>query len=106
MGYIEFSRSERSQLAIINYEVPMNHINRELLKKFIHNHRQYDRLSNLPVSLWKFTARSIGKTSWHHTSLYYNQTAHYSIEAIAEDLLENLEARQKDYANSIRKKTE
>ncbi|WP_270996138.1 hypothetical protein [Listeria seeligeri] len=89
MGYIGTKRSVNSQFAIEDYEVPLNHFNKDLIQAFINENEEYESLRTATVKLWKYVAERIGSTSWHHTGSYYNETNHYSLSTVAEQLLEN-----------------
>ncbi|WP_207578242.1 hypothetical protein [Listeria seeligeri] len=89
MGYIGTKRSVRSQYAIEDYEVPLNHFNKDLIQSFIDENEEFETLRLKTVKLWKFVAGKIGSTSWHHTGTYFNETDHYSLFAIAEELVQN-----------------
>ncbi|MHC5253173.1 hypothetical protein ACYRFS_12995 [Listeria kieliensis] len=100
MGYIGYKRSVRSQEAISGFEVPLNHIKRELIAEFIDENEEFQFLSKVPIALIKFTAKQVGRSSWHHVSSYYNEIDHYSLIEIAEDLQKNLKLRQEEYQHS------
>ncbi|MBC6304260.1 hypothetical protein [Listeria immobilis] len=89
MGYIGTKRSVNSQFAIEDYEVPLTHFNKDLIQAFINENEEYESLRTATVKLWKYVAERIGSTSWHHTGSYYNETNHYSLSTVAEELLEN-----------------
>lgn len=92
MAYINYSRSERSLQAINNFEVPLSMINRTLITDFLNDNyfteEELNHLKQARVCDWKSTAKRVGRSSWHHTSNYYNKTDHYSMQEIAEELLE------------------
>jgi hypothetical protein len=88
MGYIKHSRSERSQEAIENYEVPLTMFKRDIINDFIDDNSNFEQLRNLPLTLWKYAANIVGASSWHHTSSFYNETNHYSLYDVAEYLLD------------------
>lgn len=87
MGYINFSRSERSQQAIDNLEMPVSLVTKDVVKKVIRlalsedyeliSNEAAEVLRNTPVSLIKkyIKDRCIA-SSWHHTSNRYNETDH------------------------------
>lgn len=93
MGYIGYSRSERSLEAISNYEVPLNSIKKDLIVSFLNEYRndfsenEIEELKSISVSIFKYAAKVVGPSSWHHTSKYYNKTDHYSLYSIAELIL-------------------
>lgn len=93
-GYVGYSRSVRSQRAIEEYEVPLSHINRALIDDFLHDneeeYRQYfSMLENISVAKWKFVATEVvGRTSWHHTSSYFNKTDHFCLFEVAEAIID------------------
>ncbi|WP_271005722.1 hypothetical protein [Listeria seeligeri] len=89
MGYIGTKRSNNSQFAIENYEVPLNHFNKDIIQTFINENEEYESLRTATVKFWKYVAERIGSTSWHHTGSYFNETNHYSLSTVAEELLEN-----------------
>lgn len=100
MGYIGYERSVRSQEAISEFEVPLNHINRTLISDFIEEKQDYQFLEKVSVSLVKFTAKKLGPSSWHHVSSYYNEVDHFSLEEVAGDLQENLKERTEEFKQS------
>ncbi|WP_271006938.1 hypothetical protein [Listeria seeligeri] len=89
MGYVGMKRSVNSQFAIEDYEVPLTHFNKELIQDFIDQNEEYEALRTRTVKFWKYVAERIGSTSWHHTGSYYNETDHYSLSSVAEELLQN-----------------
>lgn len=97
-GYIGYKRSVRSQEAIESFEMPLSMIKKDVIQEFIRQNDEYQSLNNVPVSLWKYVAKTIGSDSWHHTSSYYNKTNHYSLFSIADYLLEHdIDAIKADY---------
>lgn len=106
MGYIGTKRSERSQDAIEDYEVPLNHFNKDLIQAFIDENEVYETLRTKTVRLWKFVATRAGATSWHHTGTYFNKTDHYSLEKVADELLSNGIDWEKEYKTSVKQETE
>lgn len=80
MGYINYSRSERSQEAIQDFEVPLSMINKNLIEAFLSDNNYED--PGVSVSVWKFAAHLVGPSSWHHTSSYYNKTDHFSLHRV------------------------
>ncbi|EDN8351805.1 hypothetical protein GT375_14145 [Listeria monocytogenes] len=106
MGYIGTRRSERSQDAIEDYEVPLNHFNKGLIQAFIDENEEYDTLRTKTVRLWKFVATRVGATSWHHTGTYFNETDHYSLEKVADELLRNGIDWEKEYKTCVKQEQE
>ncbi len=106
MGYIGYKRSVRSQEAISGFEVPLNHIKRELIAEFVEENEEFQFLSKVTIGLIKFTAKRVGRSSWHHVSSYYNEIDHYSLVEIAEDLQKNLKLRQEEYQHSKKESKE
>ncbi len=96
-GYNGYSRSVRSSEAIEGHEMPLSMIKKDRIDSFLRDAKEEEYhkiadiyfLQTLPVSIWKFAAKDLGRSSWHHTSSYYNKTDHYSLYAISDDLLEN-----------------
>lgn len=91
-GYISYKRSVRSRDAIKDYIVPLSHINKSLINRFI-NHEDFSLeekniLNEATVEKWKYIAKNIGTTEWHHTSSFYNETKHYDLIEIAQAILE------------------
>lgn len=86
--YIGYSRSQRSQEAIDSFEVPMSLITKDVIADFISSgdftNKEKEVLSSLTVSFWKFAAKRNGAKSWHHTSMMYNKTNHYSLSDVAD----------------------
>lgn len=115
-GYIGYSRSVRSEMAIENYEVPKSLINRDLIDnffsdleedKYYYNEEQLSNLKKFKLCHWKFIAdKYIQASSWHHTGSYYNKTNHYSLFDIADKLLELKDNIEELYAESKIKKEE
>ena len=106
MGYIGYSRSERSAYAIENYEVPKSLIKRDLILNYLEsdNFKEFleeknierkkiekiiNELKNRPLKDWKNVTKLINPSSWHHTGKFYNKTDHYSLNDIAEFLMNN-----------------
>ncbi|AXH78212.1 MAG: hypothetical protein [Caudoviricetes sp.] len=101
-GYIGYSRSVNSQIAIEDYEVPLSHINKRFLEQFLENAvfendsgeyfrlttEQIDELKKYPVKIWKTKAKQIGYSSYHHASKHYNVVYHYDMKSVALELLE------------------
>jgi len=95
-GYVGFSRSVRSAEAVASYEVPISLINKSLIKDYLNQEEEIKEsekqsLSNMPVGLWKYVAKMVGPSSWHHTGSMFKETDHYSLSEIAEELTENKE---------------
>lgn len=88
-GYIGAKRSIRSDQAIEDFEVPFSHINKDLITDFIGEYPEYSSLKEVKVCIWKRAAKSIGPSSWHHTGKFYNETDHYALNEIADELMEN-----------------
>lgn len=110
MGYIGYSRSVNSWLAIEDYEIPISMFNRKIIDEFLQldlndkykdelewdydekflTESDYEMLKKASVALWKKSAKYIGASSWHHTSKFYNETDHYSLFETAMYLLKYL----------------
>lgn len=103
-GYVGYSRSVRSQNAIEDYEVPLSFINKSLIEEFLSVYDEFKPLETVPVSLWKFVAKSTSPSSWHHTSNRYNKTNHYSLVEIAEKLIEDLDYWKELYKKELEEK--
>lgn len=102
MGYIDKSRSIRSQDAIEHYEVPISMINREFIDKFLKVYEYCFRadkhyLKKLPVGIWKFAALQMGRSSWHHTGCYYRKTDHYNMYHVARKLIKEKDTIIEEY---------
>lgn len=93
MGYIGFSRSENSQSSIDNYEIPLSMFKKETIKKFLEDNKsefsedKYIFLNSVTIKKWKYVAKNIGSSSWHHTSKFYNKTNHYDLKEVANELI-------------------
>ncbi|EGQ3391996.1 hypothetical protein G0U17_002131 [Staphylococcus pseudintermedius] len=95
-GYIGFSRSVRSMHAIEDFEIPISLINKNIINEFLnvnpfaYTDDELNRLLSIPLNRWKFVAEEcIRPSSWHHTGKLYRATNHYSLNDIAQYLLEN-----------------
>jgi len=91
-GYVGHARSVRSHEAIKNDELPLSQFNKDTIDCFLDYSKieGIDRLRKCPVSLWKFVAKEVGASSWHHTGTYFNETNHYDLEEVAIEMLDNL----------------
>lgn len=103
-GYVGASRSERSQAAIENYEMPISMMSKSIIDTFLSLTRDdfdpihYDLLKSTPVSKWRFVAKTkMQRSSWHHTSSRFNKTDHFSLHAIAEKILEVSDTLEDEY---------
>lgn len=96
-GYVGSGRSVRSRMAIDDFEVPLSMITKSEVSQFIYENQEYAELSNLKISLWKYTAGIVGASSWHHTGKYFAKTDHYSIIEIADYLKKNISTIETDY---------
>lgn len=115
-GYVGSSRSIRSNQAIDNYEVPLNMINKSLVKNFLKENNgnftneELEYLQHLSIAKWKYTAtQKTHSTSWHHTSSYFNKTNHYDLADIADTILEikdTLDNDYKEYLSTLKKEKE
>lgn len=107
-GYLNYSRSLRSQKAIDDYEVPISLINKTLIEDFMFENEFSDSdekyLSTLSISFWKFAAEKNGASSWHHTSKFFNETNHYNILNVANFILENKEYLKSSYGKYLKSK--
>lgn len=99
-GYVGYSRSERSQNAIDNYELPLSLIKKSVIQDFIDDYNEYKELKHIPVAMWKYVAKTIGSSSWHHTSNRYNKTDHYSLNLIADELKDDYNKWETQYLKS------
>lgn len=113
-GYVGSSRSVRSMEAIENFEIPLSMFNRDIIDEFIDENEEFENLKNLTVALWKYAAQANGRSSWHHTGKYFQETNHYDLYSTAEYIeyegIESLKERynrylknQKDEKNEILK---
>jgi hypothetical protein len=110
-GYIGRSRSVRSQRAIDSYEVPLSMINKSLIEEYLDEIEVAEELSAddinylraLTISRWKFGAKRNGAASWHHTSKFYNETLHYSLDEIADYILNDREWFEEAYLKEVEK---
>jgi hypothetical protein len=99
-GYVGHARSVRSYEAIKNDELPLSQINKDAIETYL-DYSDIDRVDVLrkqPVSLWKFVAKEVGASSWHHTGTFFNQTDHYDLDEVAHELLKNLTFYKEKYA--------
>ena len=94
MGYINYSRSERSQDAIDNYEMPLSMFNKYIIEEFledigvdIYSKEEIEMLGKVSLAKWKYIADRIGPSSWHHTGKMYKKTDHYSLESVADEIV-------------------
>ncbi len=96
-GYKDYSRSNRSAAAIEAHEMPLSMFNKERIGIFLKDAKEENYLETadfyflktLPVNLWKFAAKDLGRASWHHTSSHYNKTDHFCLYSISDHLAEN-----------------
>lgn len=100
-GYVGYSRSVRSQKAIEDYEVPLSFINKNLVEDFLSEYDEFKSLEKVPVSLWKFVAKSTSPSSWHHTSNRYNKTNHYSLVELAEIIEDDIDYWKGEYKKEL-----
>ena len=112
MGYIGNRRSERSQDAIDNYELPLALINKDNIYEFLGeieddiNKEEYIFIEKLPIALWKFVAtEKCGASSWHHTGKYFRETDHYNLYDIVEKILDERESIKKQYSDYRKEKS-
>ena len=103
-GYIGFSRSVNSKLAIEDYEMPISQISKDRICDFLvdfeneYSEDDIKMLDTTSVALWRYVAaEKVRPFSWHHTSKFYNKTNHYSLLTIADYLLENIDTILEDY---------
>lgn len=104
MGYIGKSRSVRSQIAIDNAEMPLNHITKAYILAFVDENDIDERLKNESATMWKFVAKRHGATSWHHVSKHYNKIDHYDLYDIAEYFSTNYDDLKNDYQHLLDQK--
>lgn len=90
-GYVGYARSVRSHEAIKNDELPLSQFNKDTIGDFLGRSdiENIGRLRKYPVAFWKFVAKEVGPTSWHHTSSHFNQTDHYDLDVVAEEMLDD-----------------
>ena len=108
-GYVGYSRSVRSQEAIENYEMPLSMIRKAEIESFLNdyeedfNENDLKFLGKLTVAKWKYVAKEhTPRASWHHTSLYFNETDQYDLMDIANKAIEikdEIDALYKEYRN-------
>jgi len=96
-GYEGYSRSVRSQTAIDDYEMPLSMFKKSVIEDFILDNPDFEGLKNVSVSLWKFSAKQNGSSSWHHTGKFFNETDHYDMYEAANNLSKNLEQIKAEY---------
>lgn len=95
-GYVGFSRSVRSERAISDFEVPLSMIKKDLLHEFLRcndgvglEEEDISLLEKISVSRWKAIAKEVvGASSWHHTGKLFKETDHYSLDLVAEKMIE------------------
>lgn len=94
-GYVGFSRSVRSERAISDFEVPLSMIKKDLLHEFLRcndgmglEEEDISLLEKISVSRWRVIAKVVGASSWHHTGKLFKETDHYSLDLVAEKMLE------------------
>jgi hypothetical protein len=106
-GYSGYSRSKASSSAIDSYELPLSLMNKNSIKNFTSEYKEYEKLKDIPVYIWKYQAKLTGASSWHHTGIKFKKTDHYSLFKVGDDLLEkNIDELKKDYKNSKKLKEE
>lgn len=105
-GYVGSKRSIRSYEAIQNNEMPLSQMNKDTIGTYLDysDIDQVDLLKKQPIALWKFVAKEVGASSWHHTGTYFNKTDHYDLDEVAHELLKNLAFYQEKYAEHKRAK--
>ncbi len=104
MGYVGKSRSVRSQIAIDNAEVPLNHITKDYILTSVTENNIDETLKNESVAMWKFVAKRHGSTSWHHVSKHYKKIDHYDLHDVAEYFSMNYDSLKNDYQNLLDQK--
>lgn len=93
-GYVGFSRSVRSKAAIEDFEMPLSLINKETIRDFLKEYQEEFKqelvfLEKLSVEKWKYIAKEhTSPASWHHTSSYFNETDHYDLYDIANNIIQ------------------
>ena len=116
-GYVGYSRSRRSAEAIQNFEVPLSHITKKLIRRFLKERKAelledyssdaVERLETIPVEVWKFVAdKIVGPSSWHHTSSWLNETWHYDLMSVAMTIAEDIEGVLEKFKEFKKKKEE
>lgn len=104
-GYVGYSRSKRSSEAIESFEMPISLISSSAISNFLtvsgYSDTEVDLLKSIPACIWKYVAKSCTRrSSWHHTSSFYNKTDHYDLEDIANYILQNNKTIKEDYKSS------
>ncbi|WP_288764975.1 hypothetical protein [uncultured Porphyromonas sp.] len=104
MGYIGYSRSENSQRAINDYEVPKSMITRTFIQEFLRsakfleflkeqaksgNPMSMSVIENVPVTMWKDATEYVPYIR-HHTSKFYNYTPHYDLLEVVSEVYGDL----------------
>src|SRR5690554_4486943 len=108
-GYVGHSRSVRSYNAIEGYEVPLTMIKRDLVDEFLEDNKEefkndLEFLKSVSVAKWKYVAKTMPATSWHHTSKHFNKTNHYDLLEVAEEIIERKQTLDKDYKEYMEEK--
>lgn len=94
-GYHGTSRSVRSHEAIRDFEMPLSMIDRAAVDHFIgkshgfYTDAEIDMLREAPVSVWRYVAKMTEPTSWHHTGTKFAETNHYSLDALADKIIDH-----------------
>ena len=93
-GYHGMSRSVRSHEAIQDFEMPLSLIDRSSVDDYIKKSHglftdvEIDMLREAPVSVWKYVAKMTTPTSWHHTGSKFAETNHYSLDTVADEIID------------------
>jgi hypothetical protein len=93
-GYHGMSRSVRSHEAIQEFEMPLSLINRQAVDNYIKKSRtlfteaEIEMLREAPVSVWRYVAKTTTPTSWHHTGSKFAETNHYSLDLVADAIID------------------
>lgn len=108
-GYIGYSRSVNSQLAIDEGLVSLNMINRYRINNLIGEYPE--KVIKMPVTVWKDVIRNddVEPQEWHHTGKKYRRTYYYDLNDVAIYLSSHYKAvlkqyRQKKHNRHTRKK--
>lgn len=93
-GYHGMSRSVRSHEAIQEFEMPLSMIDRQAVDNYIKKSHslfteaEIEMLREAPVSVWRYVAKTTTPTSWHHTGSKFAETNHYSLDVIADEIID------------------
>src|SRR5690625_2121618 len=109
-GYVGYSRSVRSQRAIEDFEMPLSLIKKAVIMDFLEEYEEdfsesdLKLLNKLSVAKCTYVAKDhTARASWHHTSIYFNETDHYDLLDVANKALEIKNEIDQLYAASIKR---